>query len=64
MVYGFMFGSAGRLHAGFEFENGCIDRWARGNLDTSQGRIIEPFVSNAWFSFVFGFARIAVRSLS
>ncbi len=25
------------------FENGCIDRWARGDLDTSQGRGIEPF---------------------
>ena len=23
--------------------NGRIDRWARGNLDTSQGRMIEPF---------------------
>ena len=30
-----------------------IDRWARGNLDTSQGREDEPFVSNAWFSNCF-----------
>ena len=53
MKDGFKFGSAVRLHVGFEFENGRIDRWARGDLDTSQGRGIEPFASNAWFSNCF-----------
>jgi hypothetical protein len=28
---------------GFGATNDCIDRWARGDLDTSQGRKIEPF---------------------
>jgi hypothetical protein len=26
-----------------DFENDGIDRWARGDLGTSRGRLIEPF---------------------
>jgi hypothetical protein len=48
----------------FEFENGCIDRWARGDLDTSQGRGIEPFGLMLGSQVVFGFTVIAVRFLS
>ena len=48
----------------FNFENGCIDRWARGNLDTSQGLGIEPFGPMLGSQIDFGFARIAIRSLS
>jgi hypothetical protein len=47
-----------------EFENGRIDRWARGDLDTSQGRGIEPFGPMLGSQIVFGFLRIAIRSLS
>jgi len=48
----------------FKFENGCIDRWARGDLDTSQGRRIEPFGPMLGSQIVFGFTVIAIRSLS
>ena len=48
----------------FRFENGCIDRRARGYLDTSQGRGFEPFGPMLGSKFNFGFARIAIRSLS
>ena len=44
--------------------NGRIDRWARGDLDTSQDRGIEPFGPMLDSQIDFGFARIAVRSLS
>ena len=64
MKDGFEFGSAVRLPAAFRFENGCIDRWARGDLDTSQGRGIEPFGPMLGSQIDFGFARIAIRSLS
>ena len=47
-----------------ERTNDGIDRWARGNLDTSQGRGIEPFGPMLGSQIDFGFARIAVRSLS
>ena len=47
-----------------DFENDRIDRWARGDLDTSQGRRIEPFGPMLGSQIVFGFTVIAIRSLS
>ncbi len=45
-------------------DNGRIDRWARGDLDTSQGRVIEPFGPMLGSQINFGLSRIAIRSLS
>lgn len=44
--------------------NGCIDRWARGDLDTSQGRVGEPLGPMLGSQISFGLPRIAIRSLS
>ena len=44
--------------------NDRIDRWASGDLDTSQGREDEPFGLMLGSQIVFGFSRIDIRSLS
>jgi len=44
-----------RLLRVYEWQNDRIDRWARGELDTGQGRMIEPFGPMRCSRFAFGF---------